>query len=89
MAKYRKKPIIVDAVQWRGDNYAEVCAITGFPASGIVDGPLDLETLEGTMRAEIGDWIIVGVKGEVYPCKPDIFEVTYEEVSAEYLKEGE
>lgn len=39
-----------------------------------------IETLEGTMKASPGDWIIIGVKGEVYPCKPDIFEMTYEEV---------
>ena len=42
--------------------------------------PLDIETLEGTMRANAGDWIIRGVKGELYPCKPDIFEATYEPV---------
>ena len=45
------------------------------------DKDLDIETLEGTMHANIGDWIITGVNGEQYPCKPDIFEKTYEPVS--------
>jgi uncharacterized protein (UPF0303 family) len=58
MAKYRKKPVIIDAYQ--------------------ADEELFIETLEGTMRANPGDWIIKGVKGEMYPCKPDIFEQTYE-----------
>lgn len=44
------------------------------------DEPVDIETLEGTMHASPGDWIIRGVKGEIYPCKPDIFETTYEAV---------
>lgn len=42
--------------------------------------PISIKTLEGTMRADVGDWIITGVKGEQYPCKPDIFEATYEKV---------
>ena len=45
------------------------------------DKPFDIETLEGVMHAEAGDWIITGVKGEQYPCKPDIFEATYEAVT--------
>ena len=47
------------------------------------DKELDIETLEGTMHADVGDWIITGVKGERYPCKPDIFEATYEYVSGD------
>ena len=58
MAKYRKKPVVIDAYQ----------------ATEVED----IVTLEGTMRAEVGDWIITGVKGERYPCKPDIFKATYE-----------
>lgn len=45
--------------------------------------PLEIETLEGTMRADAGDWIITGIKGEQYPCKPDIFAATYEAVDGE------
>jgi hypothetical protein len=59
-AKYRKKPIVIEAYQ------AEEVEL--------------IETLEGTMRAEVGDWVITGVKGERYPCKPDIFAATYERV---------
>lgn len=44
------------------------------------DASLNIETLEGTMRADVGDWVILGVRGEFYPCKPDIFKATYEEV---------
>ena len=44
------------------------------------DRPMDIETLEGIMHADTGDWIITGVKGEKYPCKPDIFDATYERV---------
>jgi len=44
------------------------------------DKEVEIKTLEGTMRADVGDWIITGIKGEKYPCKPDIFEATYERV---------
>lgn len=60
MAKYRKKPVVIEAVQT--------------PVEVLI------ETLEGTMKASPGDWIITGVKGERYPCKPDVFERTYEKV---------
>lgn len=60
MAKFRKKPVVIEAVR--------------------TDVAIEIETLEGTMRADPGDWIITGVKGETYPCKPDIFEATYEPV---------
>ncbi len=63
MARYRKKPVVVEAVQ-----LTEVTFI---------------QTLEGTMRGEIGDYLITGVNGEMYPCKPDIFEKTYEPVEEE------
>ena len=61
MARYRKRPIVVDAYQ---TNVA-----------------LDILTLEGVMRADPGDWIITGIKGERYPCKPDVFAATYEPVN--------
>jgi len=79
MAKYRKKPVIINAVQWTGDNVAEINSFTN-PHSSIKDGNLSINTLEGVMSATIGDFIIQGVNGEFYPCKPDIFEKTYEAV---------
>ena len=80
MAKFRKKPVVIDAVRWHGslDDYAAILHMGGSRKLSLQDGVLHIETLEGTMRADIGDWIICGVKGEIYPCKPDIFEATYE-----------
>ena len=80
MAQYRKKPVVIEAVQWTGQNIAE---INNF-ALGYVQGAVNKDrsfvvgTLEGPHTASVGDWIIRGVKGEFYPCKPDIFEATYE-----------
>lgn len=92
MAKFRKKPIVVEAVQLTKEmiiasvldkvplpkgvrisnaNYHSKGRVL-YGATAVVD------TLEGVMRVDPGDWIITGVKGETYPCKPDIFEVTYE-----------
>lgn len=77
MAKYRKKPVVIDAVQWTGGNAVPLLDWIG--DSGRQLGPsLLIETLEGVHEASLGDWIIKGVKGEFYPCKPDIFEATYE-----------
>lgn len=90
MAKYRKKPIVIEAVRcnvaldsfesdwkslppWLVDAYEKGGVVP--TAKGIY-----LPTLEGTMLAEPGDWIICGVSGEIYPCKPDIFNKTYEAV---------
>jgi hypothetical protein len=78
--KYVKKPIEIEAVKWSGTNKDEVLAFAG---QGILinnDLTLIIPTLEGNMEALIGDYIIKGVKGEFYPCKPDIFEVTYSPV---------
>ena len=61
MPEFRKKPIVIEAVQ--------------------LTRPVTIETLEGTMRGNTGDWLITGVNGEQYPCKPDIFEATYEAVT--------
>lgn len=88
--KYRKKPVIIDAIQWNGCNMLD---IENF-AKGFVDFSeirksdsdnyipaqfnLSINTLEGTMQANYGDYIIKGVKGEFYPCKPEIFEKTYD-----------
>ncbi|WP_017728508.1 hypothetical protein [Halalkalibacterium ligniniphilum] len=86
MPKYRKKPVVIEAVQFTGKNEEEI--------ERFVDKPLDklkvmgeretvalfIETLEGEMTANVGDYIIKGINGEFYPCKPDIFEKTYEVV---------
>ena len=79
MAKYRKKPVIIDAIQFTGENFEEIkqFGVQGFNA-GIRN--MVIKTLEGEMTVLSGDWIVKGVKGEFYPCKPDIFEKTYEEV---------
>ena len=72
--KYRKKPVIIEAFQFDGDlqDRAGTFYVTG-PAS-----ELYIDTLEGTHHASVGDYIIRGVNGEIYPCKPDIFQKTYE-----------
>lgn len=91
MAKYRKKPVVVEAVQFNGEltqelksfldnsNYTIDLASAGL-TSTVSMYVLNINTLEGTMRANLGDYIIRGVNGEYYPCKPDIFEKTYEKV---------
>lgn len=77
--KYRKRPVVIEAIQWTLGNDAEVFAFIGQPDRVSVDGAITIETLEGTMLCMPNDWVIKGVKGEFYPCKPDIFDVTYEE----------
>jgi hypothetical protein len=83
---FRKKPVVIQAVKWEGNNWDAVYALgegqiqPGKAHSGTEAMPIDIITLEGTMRADVGDWIIRGVKGELYPCKPDIFAETYEQV---------
>ena len=76
--KYRKKPVEIDAIQWTGDNKLEIFDFCNM--SYITDQELRIQTLEGSMIASVGDYIIKGVKGEFYPCKPDIFEMTYEKI---------
>lgn len=82
MAQYRKKPVVIEAIQWDGNNMYEVCkfydASDGFGFNDRKECTID--TLEGTMTAIAGDWIIRGIKGEFYPCKNDIFLATYEAV---------
>lgn len=91
--KFKKKPVVIDAIRWTGDNLREVICFTDGPPDvrsnhasmkweeycDLVkrDG-LKIFTLEGKMSASVGDWIIRGVEGEHYPCKPDIFAKTYE-----------
>ena len=74
--KFRKKPVVIEAVRFHL-NFDEVERFVGGDAD-FRNGELVIATLEGAMRASPGDWIIKGVKGEFYPCKPDIFAATYE-----------
>lgn len=88
--RFRKKPVVIDAFQWQGDfdaldNWLNSLGYSEDGDDGIYedhnpagDPLLVIPTLEGDMTALNGDWIIRGVKGEFYPCKPDIFEATYE-----------
>lgn len=80
--RYRKKPVVIEAIQWTGNNHIEVAEfmLGANVYINIPKGYVEIETLEGKMFAGVNDYIIKGVKGEFYPCKPDIFEQTYEEV---------
>ena len=77
MARFRKKPVVIEATQWH----------EGMEVEGVICNPMNqpnlkghyyVETLEGWLHVSEGDWIITGVKGEKYPCKPDVFAQTYE-----------
>lgn len=84
MAKYRKRPVVIDAWQWHGE------PVLGYDTTIREGGTLTdadgvhpylvVQTPEGAMFARVGDWIIRGIAGEYYPCKPDIFAATYEPV---------
>jgi hypothetical protein len=76
MSKFRKKPVVIEARQWTYEKWKE------FPEVVVAERAFTgtIETLEGPHVVSEGDWIITGVKGEKYPCKPDIFEMTYEPV---------
>ena len=85
MAQYRKKPVVIEAVQLENLEIGHLMFIQVFVGLGndvfrVESDGLVIKTLEGEMKASIGDYIIKGVKGEFYPCKPDIFEMTYEAV---------
>jgi hypothetical protein len=78
---YRKKPVEIEAIQWTGDNFDELERFTdNSTLVKFLNHELLVYTLEGVMHASIGDYIIKGVEGEFYPCKPDIFNKTYEKV---------
>jgi hypothetical protein len=93
VSKFRKKPVEIDAQQndwdalmaWLvslGHEGEDSDGTDGGPSCWVnEDGSLTISTLEGDMRGDVGDWIIRGVKGEFYPCKPDIFAATYDPVS--------
>ncbi|MEU0098274.1 hypothetical protein [Streptomyces sp. NPDC006267] len=91
MQKYRKLPVEIEAVHLNSDTTPAKVAywcggrVAPHPEQNYTGGDLviEIDTLEGTMRAEPGDWIIKGVKGEFYPCRDDIFRATYEQVEAE------
>lgn len=78
MAKYRKKPVVVEAIEWTGSNLEEVEGFLGVTDRVKVLDSIFIRTLEGLMETHVGDYIIKGVHGEFYPCKPDIFRETYE-----------
>jgi len=86
MGLYRKKPVVIEAFQVlepmvNGDAYLyPYLPVTKDIIYNPMEKVVEIRTLEGTMLAQIGDWIIKGIKGEYYPCKPDIFEATYEKV---------
>jgi len=92
VSRFRKKPVVIEAMQVLDDIRAhqQICewAARGTPSGEVIpvvmsrfDSHLIIHTREGTMHAELGDWIVKGVAGEFYPCKPEIFEQTYEAVS--------
>jgi hypothetical protein len=83
MKKFRKKPVVIEAMQFVAGGQSEIESwMIGHDARdkfGVSGDSVQISTLEGVMTAMPGDWIIKGVKGEFYPCKPDIFATTYEE----------
>jgi hypothetical protein len=88
MAKFRKKPVVIEAVQVRDFFEKPVTQVPAWAGDAAVEGKLrffreeqcvQVHTLEGVMEGSVDDWIIRGVKGELYPCKPDIFAATYEQ----------
>jgi hypothetical protein len=79
--KFRKKPVVIDAMEYRGNNRGLLLSFIGGSAHfNDLQGDLLIRTLEGVMVVSPGDWVIKGIKGEFYPCKPDIFAATYEPV---------
>lgn len=80
--KFRKKPVVIDAIQWLGD-FPAISEFVGDSEDVIFinqDGTLDIPTREGRMTGSLNDWLIRGIAGEFYQCKPDIFAATYEPV---------
>lgn len=75
--KFRKRPVVIEAVQWNGDNLEEIKEFA--PGVILVNGKSSLEvaTMAGTVILHVGHWLIKGVEGEFYPCDPYIFAITY------------
>ena len=94
--KYRKKPVVIEAFQFDGyfidfvgEPHAPLWAFEGLDTGVLTvesQASLYVNTLEGKMLVSIGDYIIKGIKGELYPCKPDIFEATYELAEKEIIE---
>ena len=97
--KYIKKAVVIDAIQVKANNFDRICDFMGCTPEQVLNPMSDIdefgdsrdpylgviiETLEGKMQANIGDMIIKGVKGEFYPCKPDIFKATYDKAPQDY-----
>ena len=97
--KYIKKAVVIDAIQMKANNFDRICDFMGCTPEQVLNPMSDIdefgdsrdpylgviiETLEGKMQANIGDMIIKGVKGEFYPCKPDIFKATYDKAPQDY-----
>ena len=80
MAKYRKKPVVIEAVEWVDTKEGLADVLRFCPNVQLYTDCIVIETLEGPIIASPGDYIIKGVAGEFYPCKPDIFAETYEAV---------
>jgi hypothetical protein len=91
MTQYRKRPVVIDAIQMTGGNTLQIVQFirdgggrysTSTHPTDATQDQVFIHTLEGEMRAADGDWIVRGVQGEFYPVKPDIFDATYEPVEA-------
>ena len=89
MKKFRKKPVVVEAEQWLGEEEQKERLLSEGVIMTIpsLDGSCLVPTLEGNMTCQLNDYIIKGIKGEYYPCKPDIFELTYDLVEEVVLEE--
>lgn len=86
MGKYRKKPVVIEAVQFKPLDDVWPDGVIPWSVAGVQPRDMSwgyIDTLEGRMHVMADDWIITGVNGEKYPCKPDIFEKTYDPVEAE------
>ena len=84
MPRFRKKPIMIDAIQYDGSNGS---SLYSWSSGRVIQSPVlegqpcvQVQTMEGMMTGAVGDWIIRGIMGEFYPCKPDIFAATYDPV---------
>jgi hypothetical protein len=78
---FRKKPVVIEARQLNFEDYDDACSLVSWCHGTAEEDGILIPTLEGKMLASGGDWIIKGVKGEFYPCKPDIFAETHEAVT--------
>ena len=76
--RYKTKPCEIEAVQWTGENLTDILRFANTQNIDITSGVLIIKTLEGDMVASTGDYIIRGLRGEYYPCKPDVFHTKYE-----------